>query len=77
MENIIILALAFLPVAILLIYIYRKDKHEKEPLGKLLVVFLLGCVAIVPAIILELCFREYTVLLASMHPLSKAYTTAM
>ena len=54
MENIIILALAFLPVAILLIYIYRKDKHEKEPLGKLLVVFLLGCVAIVPAIILEL-----------------------
>lgn len=52
--TLILLALAVLPVVVLLIYVYRKDKFSREPFGMLLKAFLFGCLAIVPAIFLEL-----------------------
>ena len=42
----IILILAILPVIVLALYIYKKDKYEKEPLGMLIWAFVLGILAI-------------------------------
>lgn len=44
--DIIILALAILPVIVLALYIYRKDKYEKEPFWMLLLAFFLGILSI-------------------------------
>ena len=33
---------AVLPVLILLYFIYKKDKYEPEPIGKLVLVFFVG-----------------------------------
>lgn len=44
---------AVLPVIILLIFIYKKDKYEPEPLGKLILTFFVGCFSVVPAVLLE------------------------
>lgn len=40
---------AILPVALLLFFIYRKDKYQPEPLGKLLLTFFVGCLSVLPA----------------------------
>jgi RsiW-degrading membrane proteinase PrsW (M82 family) len=44
--NIILLILAILPVIVLSVYIYHKDKYEKEPFGKLMLAFFLGILSI-------------------------------
>lgn len=44
---------AILPVVLLLIFIYRKDKYQPEPLGKLLLTFFVGCLSVIPAAIQE------------------------
>ena len=44
---------AILPVLLLLFFIYRKDKLNPEPLGKLIWTFLVGCFCVVPAGLLE------------------------
>ena len=44
---------AVLPVVLLLIFIYRKDKYQHEPIGKLLVTFLVGCLSVIPASLME------------------------
>ena len=45
---------AVLPVLILLYFIYKKDKLQPEPLGKLVWTFFVGCLSVVPASIMEL-----------------------
>ena len=47
-------ALALIPVVALLIFIYVKDKQEKEPIGLLIGLFFAGIAAIIPAVIPEL-----------------------
>ncbi|MGF2411902.1 PrsW family intramembrane metalloprotease [Ferruginibacter sp.] len=49
-----LLALAVAPGIAICIFIYLKDKYNKEPLGLLLMSFILGMLSIIPAIILEL-----------------------
>ena len=44
---------AILPVIILLIFIYRKDKYQPEPIGKLLLTFFVGCLSVIPASLQE------------------------
>lgn len=44
---------AILPVALLLIFIYRKDKQQPEPLGKLILTFFVGCLSVIPASLME------------------------
>lgn len=44
--SILLLALSVLPVILLLVFIYRQDKYEKEPLGLLIRAFIGGMVAI-------------------------------
>lgn len=46
--------IAMLPAIVLMVYIYKKDKKEKEPFRKLLLCFVWGCVSIIPAIVIEL-----------------------
>lgn len=44
--SILLLALSLFPVVFLLIYIYRQDKYEKEPIGLLIRAFLGGMICI-------------------------------
>lgn len=52
-ENAILISLAILPVIVLAIFIYRKDKFEKEPLRMLAKAFFFGCLSVIPAILIE------------------------
>ena len=42
----LLLSISVLPVVLLLVYIYRQDKYEKEPLKMLILAFLGGIVSI-------------------------------
>ena len=44
---------AVLPVVVLLFFIYKKDKYQPEPLGKLVLTFFVGCLSVIPAVLLE------------------------
>ena len=49
--------LALLPALVLVVWIYKKDKVEREPIGLLLKIFLFGVISAVPAVVLELVFE--------------------
>jgi protease PrsW len=49
----ILLAIATAPAFAWMIYIYLKDRHEKEPLGLLFKCFIAGCFSVIPAVLLE------------------------
>lgn len=53
-----VLIAGLLPVAILLFLIYSHDKIEKEPAGLLIKLLLLGCVSTIPAMILEVVWKN-------------------
>lgn len=46
MERLIILLTALLPIAVLVFYIYHKDKRSPEPTGQLVKAFLLGILSV-------------------------------
>lgn len=50
--NVILIA-ALLPCIVLMYYIYKKDKIEKEPTGLLFKLFIFGCISTIPAVVLE------------------------
>ena len=70
MDIICILA-AVLPAVVLLIYVYKQDKVEKEPIGLLISLLIQGCIAVVFAIIFETLGQG--VLLNIMDPDTKWY----
>ncbi len=45
-SNTVLLIIAILPVILLMIYIYRQDKYEREPIGLLLLTFFGGMLSI-------------------------------
>lgn len=49
-----LLAIAMAPAIVIMVWIYIKDKYEREPVGLLIMSFLLGVLSIIPAILLEL-----------------------
>ena len=49
-----LLMCAVVPPLLLLFYILHLDKIEREPIGQVLKIFFLGCLSVIPAIILEL-----------------------
>lgn len=51
--NIYLIAIAVLPVLVLAFVVYRQDKYEKEPLGKLIKALIFGALAIIPAGLME------------------------
>jgi RsiW-degrading membrane proteinase PrsW (M82 family) len=58
MEIILLIALAIAPCAALILFIYFRDKYEREPWKLLLVSFLLGVLSIAPAMVQELLFQK-------------------
>ncbi|MGC4104160.1 PrsW family glutamic-type intramembrane protease [Ferruginibacter sp.] len=53
-----LLALAVAPGIAICLFIYAKDKYNKEPLWLILVSFILGALSIVPALISEVGFTD-------------------
>lgn len=51
--NLLLLAIAVLPVIALSLFVYRKDKYEKEPIRLLVRAFLFGALSIIPAALME------------------------
>ena len=52
----IVVAAGLLPAIILLIYVYKMDRVEKEPVGLILKLVIFGAICTVPAGILERIF---------------------
>lgn len=65
--NLLLTASAVLPAIILCVYVFRKDRVEKEPLGLLLLLFFLGALSCFPAATVE------TVLLTVVDKLFKPF----
>ena len=57
--NPLILVLAVLPAAFLIVYIYRMDKHEKEPFGLLASLFVLGALTTFSSMAIELLYDTF------------------
>jgi protease PrsW len=55
-----LLTIALAPVLIILVYIYFRDKYEKEPLGLLLKSLIAGALITVPIIFFERIFSFFT-----------------
>jgi RsiW-degrading membrane proteinase PrsW (M82 family) len=53
-----LLVLAIAPTLFILLFIYRKDWYEPEPLHLVAWVFFLGALSVIPAAVLELLFPE-------------------
>ena len=53
MNYLLLIAAAIAPAVAIIVFIYYKDKYEKEPLSLLIKCFLLGVLSVIPAIILE------------------------
>lgn len=53
-----LLALAIAPGIVICLFIYFKDKYNREPLGLMLASFFMGMLAIIPAIIIQLAFTK-------------------
>jgi len=51
--TLVLIGSALIPVIAVIIYIYFKDKYEKEPLSLLILSFFLGILSVIPAIALE------------------------
>jgi len=49
----LLIALALLPVVVLAWVVYRQDKYAKEPIRQLAKAFLFGCLAVIPASLVE------------------------
>ena len=53
LNEILLVCAALLPAIVLCVYIFHKDRADKEPLGLLLALFGLGCVICFPAALIE------------------------
>ena len=53
------MTLAVAPAAFLLLYVYLRDKYEREPLSLIAVTFILGAIGVAPAAILELLSEAF------------------
>lgn len=56
-----LLLLASAPVVIILLYVYIRDKYEKEPLGLLLKVLLAGALTTIPILLVETWLGKFMV----------------
>jgi len=55
----ILLFLSIAPIILVAIFIYLKDKYEKEPKKLLFWAFFLGAVSVIPILVLELALGDY------------------
>jgi len=66
----LLIELALLPAIVLVVWIYRQDKVEKEPKSLLRKVFLFGVLSLIPAVILELLLEKVLLIFAEAGTLS-------
>ena len=71
MNNYLLVAAALLPSIVLCIYVYIKDRHEKEPVGLLLLLLLAGAVCCFPAALIEEMLLKITDLFFGVHDAEK------
>lgn len=55
------IALALAPGIAICLYVFYKDIYNKEPVMNLLMSFLFGCLAIIPALFIESAFTDYAI----------------
>lgn len=60
MNNLLVIAIAILPVVLLGVFVFRQDKKQKEPLGQLLKAFFFGSLSILPAALMEAVVSCFT-----------------
>jgi RsiW-degrading membrane proteinase PrsW (M82 family) len=70
-----LLALAIAPGIAICIFIYYKDKYNKEPVWMLLLAFVLGILSIIPAVIIQVASGVNSNLIQSKDGLTVAYFT--
>ena len=56
-----LIIIAFAPVVIIAVYIYYRDKYEREPIAMLLKTFVVGALVTIPIIFVESLLGEYNV----------------
>ncbi len=54
-----LIAVALAPVIVLLIYVYKRDKYEKEPKRLLAKAFIFGIVSVIPVYFIETALTNY------------------
>lgn len=67
-----LLLLASAPVVIILIYVYIRDKYEKEPLGLLFKTLLAGALTTIPIMLVGIWLSEFLIYFTGLH--AAAYT---
>jgi RsiW-degrading membrane proteinase PrsW (M82 family) len=67
---------AVVPVLILLFFIYKKDKFQPEPLGKLVWTFFVGCFSVIPAVLMETGLMQLTPGIPVLDELFTGYVVA-
>jgi len=55
----ILLTAAVAPVVFMLHFVYVRDKYEPEPLGRVLTVFFVSCLTVIPAAIVEAILLQF------------------
>lgn len=55
----ILISVALAPVILLLIYVYNRDKYEKEPKELLTKVFIFGIISVIPVYFIETALTNY------------------
>ncbi|WP_099188792.1 PrsW family intramembrane metalloprotease [Tepidibacter mesophilus] len=74
--NIRLLIIAIAPSFALLIGIYLTDRYDKEPPELLIKVFILGCLSVIPTIVVEKILDRFNVFSGIMWPLYTAFIVA-
>ena len=72
-----LLVLAIAPAVALFLFFYLRDKYRKEPIGVLLVTFVLGAASLVPAVITTLSLQKLTGWYSGTPNLFQAFLGAM
>ena len=55
----LLVVLAILPSFLIIFWIYRQDRYEKEPFSQLFRAFVVGCVSTIPAMLLQIQFQDW------------------
>ena len=55
----ILVALAILPSFLIIYWIYRQDRYEKEPFSLLFRAFVVGCASTIPAMLMQIQFQGW------------------
>lgn len=61
LENLGFAALALAPILFILLYVYLKDKYDREPLSYLILTFVLGALAAYPVVKIGAWMNSYTI----------------